>query len=299
MNTLLRLTVLAAVLASLPLTAYAQTNPVFDQPFTYTDRDGTGTLTLTPVTPAPAGAVSLRIQAVLEQGGRRFSGAGIYAEQEQVGLVPPPALLAFTLLDSAGRSYFFEGTVGRGGSSGFTGQGTYFPVTSPQTSIAWRIQSADGGGGGGGEPIVSARPNLRGGWQENTFSEAVGGTYYATFNTNQGVGSTATWSGTLPASGRYRIEAFLPAQRQGFVPRTERATYRISVGDPQGDAVQRVSQVVTTSQWVDLGTYNLGTNYQVVLTDETGEPAFTRSVVANAVRLTPVTGSGSGLGSGF
>lgn len=304
MRPMVRLAALAAVLSLLPLAAHAQTttHPAFGRPFDFFERDGTGTLTITPLGSETAAATFQRIRTELVQGGRRYTGAGVYSErQDQPGILESPLLLTFTLGDTSGRVFFFSGTVSRGGSSGYTGQGTYFLVTTPENTIPWRIQSASGGTDPDPEPIVSSRPTLRGGWIQNAFAEAIGGTYFATFNTNQGVAATATWSGTLPASGRYRVEAFIPRQRQGFTPRTERATYRIGAADLQGDAVQRISQNLTTSSWVDLGTYNLGTSYQVVLTDETGETAFSRSVIANAVRLTPVTstGTGSGSGSGF
>jgi hypothetical protein len=289
MRPLLRIAAFAALLALLPLNAQAQTNPIFAQPFQYTDRDGTGTLTFTPVGDVGTGVGFQRLQALLVQGNRRFSGAGVYTVSNQgSGILAAPTLVAFTLLDSSGRSYFFEGSIQSGVETGNAGQGTYFPVNSPQTVVPWRVQS-QGGGTPGGDPIVSSRPVLRQGWQQNTFSEAIGGVYWATYNTQSGAVSSATWSGTLPAAGRYKVEAFIPRQGQGFIPRTASATYQISGGDPTVQAVvQRASQVVTTSQWVDLGTHNFGTSFQVVLTDETGEPSFSRSVVANAVRLTPV-----------
>jgi hypothetical protein len=301
MRPIARWAALAAVLTTLPIVAHAQTttHPAFAQPFVFTERDGTGTLTITPLASQTSDGNFRRIRTELVQSGRRYTGAGVYSERDaQAGILESPLQLTFTLGDTSGRVFFFSGTLSRSGSSGYAGQGTYFLVTTPENTISWRIQSQDTGGSGG-EPILSSRPTLQGGWVQNAFAEAIGGTYFATFNTNQGVAARATWSGTLPASGRYRVEAFIPRQRQGFTPRTERATYRIGGSELQSDAVQRISQNLATSSWVDLGTYNFGANYQVVLTDETGEPAFTRSVIANAIRLTPVTGTGTGTGSGF
>jgi hypothetical protein len=293
MQPLLRSAALAALFTLLPLHAYAQSHPAFNRPFQYTDREGTGTLTIAPVFDVGTGVGFQRIRVTLEQGSRRFTGAGVYSATEQgTSILPPPVLLAFTLLDSVGRSYFFEGSVSPSGE-GYAGQGTYFPVTSPQTTLAWRVQS-QGGGTPGPEPIVSSRPTLRGGWTQNTFSEAIGGVYFATFNTQSNVASTATWSGTLPAAGQYKVEVFIPRQRQGFTPRTNRATYRLGSADPQSQALPRIDQNVATSQWVELGTFTFGTSFEVVLTDVTGEPSFTRSVVANALRLTPITGAGGG-----
>jgi hypothetical protein len=289
MRLLLWKVALATLVTLLPLNAHAQMIPAFEQPFQYTDRNGPGTLTITPVYEAGIGMGFQSIQATLERGGQRFSGAGVYIRltTEELGIQPPPVLLAFTLLDTQGRSFFFEGHVSET-ATGFTGQGTYFPVTAPRTVTAWRIESQRQQR----EPIVSSRPTLRGGWLQYAFAEAIGGTYFATFNRQTGVTSTATWTGTLPSAGRYRLEVFIPRQRQGFTPRTERATYRLGGADPQAQALPRISQNVATSQWVDLGVYSFGTTFEVTLTDETGEPALSRSVVANAIRLTPAGATG-------
>jgi hypothetical protein len=132
----------------------------------------------------------------------------------------------------------------------------------------------------GGRPILVDR------WWWTVFSEAIGGGYYATRNTRATDISTATWQGTpVSGPGRYRVEVFIPRQPgTGSLPRTENAQYTIYPGGPAVTA--RISQRVTTSQWVDLGTYHFDGPYRIVLTDRTGEPGLTRSVVANAVRLT-------------
>ena len=93
----------------------------------------------------------------------------------------------------------------------------------------------------------------------------------------------------MPAPGRYRLEAFIPRQPSpGTVPRTNRAVYQIF---PQGTGVGSfsvVNQQVSASQWVSLGVFTFQGSYRVMLADATGEPQATRSVVANAIRLTPV-----------
>ena len=122
-----------------------------------------------------------------------------------------------------------------------------------------------------------------------TFSEAVGGVYYATYNTVSAPVSTATWSGPLPANGSYKVEVFIPRQpSSSSVPRTNRAVYQIATDGPAGQVIRTANQQVSSSQWIELGTFSFNGSYRIVLTDETGEARATRSVVANAVRLTPV-----------
>jgi hypothetical protein len=101
--------------------------------------------------------------------------------------------------------------------------------------------------------------------------------------------SIATWTGSVPVAGRYQLEVFIPRQlTPGSAPRTNRAVYQIF---PQGTGIgsfSTVNQQVSASQWVSLGVFNFQGNYRVMLTDATGEPHTSRSVVANAIRLTPV-----------
>ena len=85
------------------------------------------------------------------------------------------------------------------------------------------------------------------------------------------------------------MEVFIPRQPSRSVARrTAKATYQVTVAGSDPPTLKQVDQAVTFSGWVDLGTFSLPANYKVVLTDETGEPAGSRSIVANAVRLTPV-----------
>jgi hypothetical protein len=236
---------LTLVAALLPVLARAQSNSVFDQPYNYTDPDGPGVMTLTPLSTQSTRYSYQPMQVSLVQGSRFFSGSGVYHHfSDDAANLEPYTLLSFTLLDSRGVPYFFQGRV------------------SP----------------------VAVDPNY---WNRVTDSQAVGGSFFATFNTAQGISSTATWSGNLPSAGTYRIEVFIPRQTPPFnPPRTNAATY--VVYDSGGQALtRRLTHNVNSSQWLPLTTVNLGTNYRVILYDQTGEPTGSRSVVADAIRLTP------------
>src|SRR5262249_34123987 len=127
------------------------------------------------------------------------------------------------------------------------------------------------------------------GWHANSFEEAIGGVYYSTRNTFQSADATATWSGSVPSPGNYRIEAFIPRQASAeLLPRTSHALYQVCAGASEGPGLRVVDQQVATSQWVTLEICSLQESYQVTLSDQTGEPQQTRSVVADAVRLTRV-----------
>jgi hypothetical protein len=282
---------LSLVLTALvPLAAQAQGDPrfggipMFSQPFQYSDPEGPGTLTITPFSDASTRLSYQQIRVTLDQNGRHYVGAGVYhAFSDDGANLPPFTLVSFTLESASGRSYFFQGRIAP--VNGYSGEGTYFPIDAPQTTISWRIQTS-----ATPQPVVSSTPALVEGWSRITFSEAVGGVYYATYNTLRGPVSTATWSGALPASGSYKVEIFIPRQPStGSVPRTNRAVYQIDTGGPEGQVLRTASQQVVSSQWIELGTFTLNGSYRIVLTDETGEPRGTRSVVANAVRLTAVT----------
>jgi hypothetical protein len=94
------------------------------------------------------------------------------------------------------------------------------------------------------------------------------------------------------AGRSYRVEVFLPRQNSaGSLPRTTHAVYQIAEPGLTGVPVRSIaiSQRVSESGWVSLGTFSFLSRFQVTLTDATGEPAGTRSVVADAVRLIPVT----------
>jgi len=280
--------VLTAVLAVLwPLRAHGQTTPipVFAQPYQYSDAEGPGTLTFTP---GSSENTLLRFQPIsveLVHRNGRFTGAGVYHSfaDDNAGLAPV-TLVSFTLQDRFSRAYFYQGTITA--ANGFTGQGTYWRVGNPSRTFEWKIQTV---GANPANAVVNSAPVLTEAWARNTSSEAIGGVYYGSFNTASGAKNTATWTGTLPAAGNYRVEVFIPRQPvRAVAPRTAKATYQITVAGSDQPTLKQVDQAVTFSGWVDLGTFPLPATYKIVLTDETGEPAGSRSVVANAVRLTPV-----------
>jgi hypothetical protein len=284
----------AVLLALVSAGAYAQEeeprfggNPMFARPFQYMDQDGPGVLIITPLSDASTRLSFQQIRVTLEQNNRRYTGAGVYHSfTDDSANLPPFALVAFTLVSSSGRSFFFQGRIAP--VHGYTGDGTYFPVDAPQTLIQWHIRSTPPTTG----PIIDSTPALRDYWARIAFSEAVGGVYYATYNTFEGAVSTATWSDSLPADGSYQVEVFIPRQPStSAVPRTTRAVYQIYQDGAAGVALRTVNQQVSASGWVSLGSFNFRGSYRIVLTDETGEARGTRSVVANAVRLTPVTGT--------
>jgi hypothetical protein len=283
---------LALVAALLPAQARAQS--AFSQPYNYTDADGPGVMTITPLSNASTAYTYQQIQVSLTQGSERFSGSGVYHDfADDSPSLQPYTLLSFTLFDSRGTAWFFQGRVSPGpgkvggtGSVSYDGGGTYWQVSFPQSQYQWQISQQDSG-----PPPTSAvtndAPALQNYWNRVTSPDSVGGSFYATYNSAQGTSSTATWSGNLPSAGTYRIEVFIPRQgAPAYPPRTSAATY--VVYDSGGRALTyRLSHQANSSQWFPLATVSLGTTYRVILYDQTGEPTGSRSVVADAVRLTP------------
>jgi hypothetical protein len=281
-----RLTAVAAILSLLPLGAYAQER-AFAGSFQYSDRNGPGTLTITPLAGDSTGVGVERVQVTLEQAGQRLNGVGAYYAPGG-GTANLPALLSFGLIGIDGRGLYYQARLTTD-AQGIVGNGTYFLIAEPQTEYSWSIAPRPANGGTSPAATVSGQPSFVGEWVRIPLAAAIGGVYFATDNQAAAPIKTATWRGGLPGAGTYRVEVFVPAQPEGAAPRTENAVYRISGGLAGTDTVRRASQNVTTSQWVDLGISAFGTTYEVVLTDETGEPAFTRSVVANAIRFTPAS----------
>src|SRR4051794_40738183 len=285
---------LALAATLLPVQAWAQSNPAFTQPYNYTDADGPGVMTITPLSNASTAYTYQQIQVSLAQGSERFSGSGVYHDFADDGpSLQPYTLLSFTMFDSRGTAWFFQGRVSPGpgkvggsGSVSYAGGGTYWQVSFPQSQYQWQISEQDQGPPPA-SAVTNSTPALQNYWNRVTQADAVGGYYYATYNSAQGVSSTATWSGNLPSAGTYRIEVFIPRQSApANPPRTSGATYQVY--DSSGRALTfRLNQQVNSSQWFPLGNFNLGSSYRVVLLDQTGEPTGSRSVVANAIRLTP------------
>jgi hypothetical protein len=284
MRHVVRLALTAGAVALLPLGALAQGTQFFAQPYQYSDTNGVGTLTVTPLNSASTRLTYQPVRVTLVQNNVYSVGSGVYhAFTDDNANLPPFALLSFALVNPAGSSRFYQVTLAA--LNGYAGDGTSYPVTAPQIVSTWHVQSMP-------VPPVSIMNNapvLNNGWYMNGFTEAMGGLYYSTFNTFQVPVSTATWSGTVPIPGNYLIEVFIPRQPSpGAAPRTNRATYQIFLGGIVGVALRMVNQQVSASQWIPLGTFSLQGSYQVMLTDRTGEPQQTRSVVADAIRLTPV-----------
>jgi hypothetical protein len=85
---------------------------MFARPFQYTDQDGPGVLIITPLSDASTRLSFQQIRVTLEQNNRRFTGAGVYHSfSDDSANLPPFALVAFTLVNSAGRSFFFQGRI--------------------------------------------------------------------------------------------------------------------------------------------------------------------------------------------
>jgi hypothetical protein len=283
MRPFLLLALSACWAAFLAPSSWAQGNALFSQAFTYVDSQGTGTLRLTAVNSGSTRPL-LPLTAVLDQNGTQYSGTGVYSAFVQPGsALPSVTYLAFTLADRSGRSYFYEGNIDANASGG----GTYWLTSNPGQTSNWRISRSSSIPIPGS--IVDSKPQLTQGWTRNTFSEAIGGVYYGTYNTFQGVEDTATWTGNVPRDGSYRVEVYIPKQTNpGFTPRTRRARYQIFEGPFGSERTAQLDQDVAQPGWVLLGTYSFRGSYRILLTDETGEQKGTRSVVANAVRLTPV-----------
>lgn len=294
MRTAFRLALAAAALALGPVGAHAQGSAIFARPFQYADPNGSGTLTVSLMNQASTRLTFQPVQVTLVQGVNFWVGSGVYhAFSDDAANLPANALLAFAATDRAGNSRFFQATLTPGAGqptiapgAGYTGTGTHYAPGSPQAAVAWRIQSS---ALPPATTIVNSAPVLSSGWYHNRFAEVPGGAYYSTFNTLQAPVSTATWSGSVPAPGNYQVEVFIPRQpTPGSAARTNRASYQIFSAGIVGASVRTVNQQVGASQWVSLGLFPFQNSYRIVLTDLTGEAQATRSVVANAIRLTPV-----------
>lgn len=294
MRTPLRLALAAAALTLLPLGAFAQGSSIFARPFQYSDSNGTGTLTVSLTNQASTRLTYQPIQVALVQGANFWVGSGVYhAFSDDAANLPANALLSFAAVDRSGSTRFFQATLTPGSGlptiapgTGYSGSGTHFAPASPQAAIPWRLQSSSMT-----TPvvIVNNAPALSNGWYHNSFAEAPGGFYYSTFNTLQAPVSVATWTGSVPAAGRYQLEVFIPRQPAlGSAPRTNRAVYQIFPSGTGIGSFSTVNQQVSASQWAPLGVFTFQGSYRVTLADTTGESQATRSVVANAIRLTPV-----------
>jgi hypothetical protein len=283
---------LALGLTLLPTGAWAQSNPVFAQPYQYLDPDGPGVMTFTPTSNQSTTYSFQQMEVTLTQGSQRMTGSGVYHSfTDDPGSPSPYTLFAFTIFDNTGTAYFFEGRVSPGGTGdarvsptvGYSGGGTYWQVNYTPRRVSWTIQQD--GSSGGTTVVTNSSPALHSYWQRNSASDAIGGFYYATYNTSSGTDSTATWSGSLPRPGNYRVEIYITSRPPNTIPRTNSANYFVTTSTARS-APLSLNQAVSSAQWLTLGTFSFGDRYEITLVDQTGEPTGTRSVVANAVRLT-------------
>src|SRR5947209_16417288 len=138
MQSIVRLVLAAAVLALAAPTKPAQASPnlpsVQPTTFTYRDADGVGRLDLFDLGPDDATG-GRQIKVSLSQNGVAYAGSGITLPLDTH--LPLPTLIAFALVSPGGASFFFQGKT----ISGITlsGQGTYHPTGSPESSAAWSI----------------------------------------------------------------------------------------------------------------------------------------------------------------
>lgn len=119
------------------------------------------------------------------------------------------------------------------------------------------------------------------GWFTSGSSGYNGGSYkYASATYNR----TATWSASLPHSGKYKVEVIYRAGSN----RASSTRYTINSGSSSYNAT--IDQTQNNLAWVTLGTYQLGTDAQVTLNAQTSGPSG-RVVIADAVRFTLIPDS--------
>jgi hypothetical protein len=113
---------------------------------------------------------------------------------------------------------------------------------------------------------------------------ALGTRYYSADNQQQGWSEETLWSTNLPIRERQdlRVDVFIPGAAQPAT-RTAQAVYEVTHAD--GTALVKISQQQAASAWVNLGTFTFENGTATLhLTNETGEPAGTTEVIANAAR---------------
>jgi hypothetical protein len=92
----------------------------------------------------------------------------------------------------------------------------------------------------------------------------------------------AAWKPLLPGPGRYRVEAWIPAEHAS----SRKAAYKVKTTDGWVTRVRNQSR--RRGSWVSLGIHELGRRPIVQLADVTGEPVrFGRRLAFDAVRFVP------------
>ncbi len=110
----------------------------------------------------------------------------------------------------------------------------------------------------------------------------------------------ASWTPTLPSSGEYRLEVFIPSHNaiswscpsQTVDWDTSYAAYTITHAN--GTSTVLVNQAGVKNGWVDLGIFHFdaATAASITLSDVTGENGLTTTVSASAARFTLVGNAG-------
>jgi hypothetical protein len=110
----------------------------------------------------------------------------------------------------------------------------------------------------------------------------------------------AAWEPTLPVSGEYNVEVYIPAHNAvtwtcpGVTTATDSHHVTYSLTHANGISELTVNQEVYEDEWVSLGIFhfNSDTDASLKLSDVTGEANHTTSVSASAVRFTLVGNAG-------
>lgn len=139
-------------------------------------------------------------------------------------------------------------------------------TASPSTTYPAGVYGPDGPG------VTCAQC---GGWRLASGEGLIGRAHWT--NTISGTASTMTWKPSLPRTGAYRVQAFVPSRAEGVA--------RYSV-----DGLSRVVDQAPLNGWVSLGDHTLTHGDTVVLTDhaEPGDPTGV-PIVGDAMAFSGVT----------
>jgi hypothetical protein len=118
---------------------------------------------------------------------------------------------------------------------------------------------------------------------------------YLTLNVNTEDYSTnsAEWVPDLPATGKYRVDAYVPNHPSIYWHCLSKTIYwdtsdaRYTIHHADGKSTVSRDQAPLADQWVGLGTYQFdkGTSGKVVLSDLNGEPDFNKTISFSALRF--------------